>query len=453
MRILHTSDWHLGRSLHRADLREAQARFAEHLVTTVRDERIDAVLVAGDVYDRAVPPVDAVALFENTLARLHDAGARVILISGNHDSARRLGVNSALIDAAGVHLRTRPDGIADPVMLADGHGEVAVYGVPYVEPASADLEERSHTAVFTDAVARIRADAARRAASRTIVMAHGWVAGGAPSESERDIAVGGVGQVPVRLFDGFSYVALGHLHGQQTLAEHMRYSGSPLPYSFSEASHKKGSWLVELGKTGLTSVERVPAPVYRRLTVLRGPLGTLLTAPEHSQHEGDFLSITLTDTIRPEAAMDRLRTRFPHVLVLAFDPEGVVPDNRSYGARVAGRADSQIAAEFVSHVRGGPPTESEQKLLATAFDAVRIGGAELCARTGWRSPRSARSPGPRRSASMSSRACSCCTAKPARARRRCSTRSRSRSTAASRGSGARPDACVPTTRRLRSARR
>ena len=135
MRFLHTSDWHLGRTLHRADLREAQAAFLDHLVETARSERVDAVLVAGDVYDRAIPPLDAVALYEDALARLRAAGARVILISGNHDSARRLGVNSALIDASGVHLRTRPAALADPVLLDDDHGQVAVYGIPYLEPA------------------------------------------------------------------------------------------------------------------------------------------------------------------------------------------------------------------------------------------------------------------------------------------------------------------------------
>jgi exonuclease SbcD len=362
MRILHTSDWHLGRSLHRADLREAQAHFADHLVSTVKEESVDAVLVAGDVYDRAVPPVDSVALFEETLARLRDAGARVVLISGNHDSARRLGVNSALIDAAGVHLRTRREILDTPVTLTDEHGEVAVYGIPYTEPAATDLPEHTHTAVFTDAVQRIRTDVARRDARRTVMMAHGW------------IAVGGVGQVPLSVFDGFSYVALGHLHGQQTLAEHMRYSGSPLPYSFSEKDHHKGSWLAELDATGLTRVERVPAPVYRKLTVLRGKLDALLTEPEHAGHVNDFLSVTLTDTVRPEGAMDRLRARFPHVLVLGFEPEGAVRDTRSYGEKTRGRTDVQIAAEFVSHVRGAPPNHNEERLLTSAFDSVRVAG-------------------------------------------------------------------------------
>lgn len=414
MRFLHTSDWHLGRSLHRADLRDAQAAYLDHLVATARAERVDAVLVAGDVYDRAVPSVDAVSLCEEALIRLRASGARVILISGNHDSARRLGFSSALIDEAGVHLRTRSSALADPIMLGDEHGPVAVYGIPYLEPAvglseaggsadphagpDADREGhaasrevtgqkapdtqvvadqpvpiRSHGAVLGQAVARIRADAARRGVSRTVVLAHAWVAGGASSDSERDISVGGVGQVQVSLFDGFSYVALGHLHGQQTLADHVRYSGSPLPYSFSERDHKKGSWLAEIGIDGKIRAERVPAPAYRKLTMVSGHLDDLLSSSQYARHEADFLAVTLTDTARPEAAMDRLRRRFPHILTLEFRPEGVTADARSYRARVAGHDDLTIASEFVRHVRDTPATPPEQRLLAAAFDSVREG--------------------------------------------------------------------------------
>ncbi len=397
MRLLHTSDWHLGRSLHKADLREAQERFLDHLVETARAERVDAVLIAGDVYDRAVPPVDAVALCEQALVRLRDTGARVIVISGNHDSARRLGFSSALIDASGVHLRTRPATLAEPVMLDDDHGPVAVYGVPYLEPAvglPADRDQdpdreaprsRSHAAVLGEAVARIRADATARAATRTVLMAHAWIAGGTDdaerreaatrqaSDSERDISVGGIGYVPLSLVDGFSYVALGHLHGQQTLAENTRYSGSPLPYSFSEANHRKGSWLVELGADGATRAERVPAPVYRTLTVLRGRINDLLNSREFTDREGDFVAVTITDTARPEAAMDRLRNRFPHILTLEFKPEGVTSDTRSYRERVQGRDDLAIAAEFVRHVRNAPVSEVEHELLTAAFESVREG--------------------------------------------------------------------------------
>jgi len=388
MLMLHTSDWHLGRSLHRADLRAAQAAFLDHLVATVRTEKIDVVLVAGDVYDRAVPPVHAVELCEDALLRLHATGARIVLISGNHDSARRLGFGGGLLDKAGVHLRTRVATLARPVLLEDAHGPVAVYGVPYLEPdavrdelpsasdpasdpASAQPVPRGHAGVLGHAVRCIQADADARGVRRRVVMAHGWVSGGAVSDSERDITVGGVGQVPAELFAGFSYVALGHLHGQQTLARHLRYSGSPLPYSFSEAAHHKGSWLVELDAQGTKRAERVPAPVYRRLSVLRGRLPDLLGSAAYARYAGDFVSVALTDAARPEGAMDALRARFPHILVLTFEPEGAVPDRRGYRAILAGRDDLAIAAEFVRHVRNAPATGGEQHLLARAFEAVR----------------------------------------------------------------------------------
>jgi DNA repair protein SbcD/Mre11 len=395
MRLLHTSDWHLGRSLHRADLRAAQSAFLDHLVEVARTEKVDAVLVAGDIYDRAVPPVDAVELCEDALLRLHDTGASIVLISGNHDSARRLGFGGGLLEKAGVHLRTRPGALARPVVLEDAHGPAAVYGVPYLEPDAVRGElppaggspdgavgrqdegggreeiPRGHAGVLGHAVACIRADADARGIQRRVVMAHGWVSGGAASESERDITVGGVGQVPAELFAGFGYVALGHLHGQQTVAPHLRYSGSPLPYSFSEASHRKGSWLVELDATGTAHAERVPAPAGRRLSVLRGRLADLLGSAAYRQHEDDFVSVTLTDPSRPEGAMDALRARFPHVLVLTFEPEGAEPDGRGYRARTAGRDDLSIAAEFVRHVSNAPPTVAEERLLASAFAAVR----------------------------------------------------------------------------------
>src|SRR5580698_11393498 len=400
MRLLHTSDWHLGRSLHRADLRAAQSVFLDHLVDTVRLEKVDAVLVAGDIYDRAVPPVDAVELCADALNRLHDAGARIVLISGNHDSARRLGFGSPLLEVAGVHVRTRPSELARPVLLEDAHGPVAVYGVPYLEPDAVrgDLPQaegtgppaegtsapdpgevpRGHAGVLGHAARCIRADADSRRVRRRVVLAHGWVAGGAASESERDITVGGVGQVPAALFDDFSYVALGHLHGQQTLAGHLRYSGSPLPYSFSEASHRKGSWLVELDGAGAVRAEQVPAPVFRRLSVLRGTLADLLTSAAHADYEGDFVSVTLTDQVRPEGGMDALRVRFPHILVLEHKPAGVVPDGRDYRARVAGRDDLGIAAEFVRHVRGAEATDGELALLGCAFTACATATAEDC---------------------------------------------------------------------------
>ncbi len=281
MRILHTSDWHLGRSFHREGMLTHQAAYVDHLLEVVDAEQVDLVVVAGDIYDRALPHVDAVRLADEALARLAASRASVVLTSGNHDSAQRLGFSSRLIDAAGVFIRTDAGTVGTPVLLEDAHGPVAVHGIPYLDPDSVrepwQLSGRSHEAALTEAMRRIRADLdGRGPGTRSVVLAHAFVAGAEPSDSERDISVGGVSIVPTSVFDGIDYAALGHLHGRHTLTESVRYSGSPLAYSFSEATHRKGSWLVELGRDGLATTEFVEAPVPRPLARLRGTLAELL---------------------------------------------------------------------------------------------------------------------------------------------------------------------------------
>nr|WSZ94868.1 exonuclease SbcCD subunit D [Streptomyces sp. NBC_00857] len=382
MRILHTSDWHLGRSFHRVSLLDAQAAFLDHLVGTVRAREVDAVVVAGDVYDRAVPPLAAVELFDQALHRLAEAGVPTVMISGNHDSARRLGVGAGLIGRAGIHLRTDPAHCDTPVLLSDAHGEVAFYGLPYLEPALVRDEFKAskagHEAVLGAAMERVRADlAGRDEGTRSVVLAHAFVAGGAPSESERDITVGGVASVPAGVFDGVDYVALGHLHGSQALTERVRYAGSPLAYSFSETTHRKTMWLVDLGPRGEIGAERIDCPVPRALARIRGPLDGLLDDPELARHEESWVEATLTDAVRPADPMARLAERFPHTLNLLFDPERGDDDPlASYAQRLAGRTDHQIAEDFVAHVRGGAgPDEEERTVLRGAFDDVRVDAA------------------------------------------------------------------------------
>ncbi|WUI02297.1 exonuclease SbcCD subunit D [Spirillospora sp. NBC_00431] len=375
MRILHTSDWHLGRSFHREDLLAAQAAFVDHLVETVAAERVDCVLVSGDVYDRALPAVDAVKLCDEALERLAER-TRVVLIAGNHDSARRLGFGSALMDKSGVHVRTDFGAVGEPVVVADA----AIYGIPYLEPELVrqpwDLDERSHAAALTEAMRRVRDDAARRDL-RSVVLAHAFVTGGAASESERDISVGGSSHVPASVFDGVDYAALGHLHGAWRITDRVRYSGSPLAYSFSEEKHVKGSWLIDLrdrggdGEDGIAA-EFVEAPVPRRLARVRGRIDDLLTDPAHDRLEDRWLQVTLTDERRPSAAMERLRRRFPHTLVLGFEPEGGGTDTaRAWSGRARERSDLDVAGDFVAEVTDGPATPAERALLDEAFGAFR----------------------------------------------------------------------------------
>jgi exonuclease SbcD len=393
MRLLHTSDWHLGRSFHGVGMLDAQRSFVDQLVSAVAGNDVDVVLIAGDVYDRALPGVDVVGLLDDALVRLTAAGATVVLTSGNHDSAIRLGFASRLLERGGVHLRTRLADLDQPVILPlssnDGEApgaDLAIYGIPWLEPRlvaeQLGAETASHFEVTRAATDRIRADLARRSAAGTVhsvVLAHTFASGGISSDSERDLSIGGVGAVPLDLFDGFSYTALGHLHGRQTLSPQVRYSGSPLAYSFSEAKHTKGSWLIDVGPDGVTGVSELTWEAPRKLAVLRGEISELLESAEHAWAEDAYCQVTLTDAQRPAQAMERLRVRFPDTLVLGFDPQGgAAKASKSYSSRLAeAQDDLSLCCGFLDHVRGRDADDAERLAIAAALDNVRLREASL----------------------------------------------------------------------------
>jgi exonuclease SbcD len=207
-----------------------------------------------------------------------------------------------------------------------------------------------------------------------VVLAHTFASGGISSDSERDLSIGGVGAVPLDLFDGFSYTALGHLHGRQTLSPQVRYSGSPLAYSFSEAKHTKGSWLIDVGPDGVTEVSEVTWAAPRKLAVLRGEISELIESADHAWAEDAYCQITLTDAQRPAQAMERLRVRFPDTLVLGFDPQGgAVKSSKSYSTRLAeAQDDLSLCCGFLDHVRGRDADDAERLAIAAALDNVRL---------------------------------------------------------------------------------
>ncbi|WP_199441337.1 exonuclease SbcCD subunit D [Umezawaea beigongshangensis] len=377
MRVLHTSDWHVGRTFHGRDLLHEQEAVLGGLADLVSDERVDVVAVSGDLYDRAVPSGDAVQLCERVLSRIRAAGARIVITPGNHDSAPRIGVFGAFAEHGGLHLRTTIADLHRPVVLPDEHGPVALYGIPFLEPEPAKHalgvpRARGHEGVLTEAMRRVRADLAGRPGTRSVVLAHAFVTGGASSDSERTIAVGGVETVGADVFGGVDYVALGHLHGPQRLADGLRYSGSPLAYSFSEARQRKSVWLVDLDHGGLAGVERRDLPTPRELATVSGKLAELLVDPVHAPLEDRFLSVELTDRVRPKDALRELQKRFPHAVHVEWRPEGGRPAGMTYAERLGGRTDAEIACCFVDDCRGEPPTGSEERLLARAFAAVAV---------------------------------------------------------------------------------
>lgn len=390
MRLLHTSDWHLGRLLLTDSLVEHQRTFLTWLAVLAREREVAAIVVSGDVYDRAVPSVDAVRLLEAGLVELVHV-CPVIVISGNHDSPTRLGFGGELFEAVDIHLRSSVEDIGRAVELTTDDGDcVVVYGVPYLEPEvtrAALGAEKSHEAVLTAAMGLIRADldvrrhaaaASGTRAPRSVVLAHAFITGGEPSDSERDVSVGGIADAGASVFDGVDYVALGHLHGAQRVGHGnrptVRYSGSPIAYSFSEEKHVKSVTVVDIRADGRVEVEVVPTPVPRPLRTVTGDLDDLLSDDALSECEGSWVRAILTDPRRPENAMDRLRTRFPHTLELSWLPH---LDGRPV-ADVVRRVDPvtsspvEVVAGFIEHVTGTPATADEVRLAEKSVERMRI---------------------------------------------------------------------------------
>jgi len=406
VRILHTSDWHLGRTLHGVDLLEHQAAFVDHLVGLVAERDVDVVLVAGDVYDRAVPSVPSVRLLGSALRRLSEH-AVVIVTPGNHDSPVRLGFAAELM-RPGLHVLASVEALDQPVVIADEHGQVAFYGLPYLDPdmvrhtlapgAGADpgADEdaslvdarpgpgpgaesaplaRSHEAVVAAAMDRVRADLASRPGTRSVVVAHAFVSGGEASESERDIRVGGVDSVPSAVLDGVDYVALGHLHGAQRIGASrgerpvIRYSGSPVAFSFGELAHVKSTALVDLDGEGGATVELVPAPVPRRLAEVTDTLEHLLDG-RHDGLRDAWLRVHVTDPAHPERLYSRVKAHFPHALVVLHEPVGAV-DAPALRLVTAETDPLEVAADFVAFASGGVATDAELAAVRHAYETAR----------------------------------------------------------------------------------
>lgn len=396
MRFLHTSDWHLGRSFLGVSLLDDQAHVLEELVELVRGADLDAVLLAGDVYDRLSPPPDAVELLDEVLTRLVvDCRVPVVVIAGNHDSAERLGFGSRLLDARGLH-------VAGPaprsVRFEDRHGTVEVVAVPYAEPGAvaarlADPEVveaegamRAELVAMTGPAgtssrsgAAAEADSATgHASGRRIVVAHAFVAGGSTSESERPLVLGNAALVSPSCFDAFGYAALGHLHRPQRVGRaEVRYSGSLLKYSFDEASHRKSVSIVEMDADGSCRIEEVALGARRDVRVLEGTLEEIRRSAETDTSRDDYVLARLTDRGAILDAIGKVRDLYPNCLrvdreaFFAARSEDAGPrlDLRQHG-------EAELFDAFFAEVTGAPPDEDEARAFADALAAVRARGAE-----------------------------------------------------------------------------
>lgn len=380
MRILHTSDWHIGRTFHGNSTMDALAEVLGALTAQVRENAVDVVVVAGDVFDSATPSGTAYTLLGDALVALHETGARVIVTSGNHDSAARLGFQARLL-REGIHVLTDPLAVGAPVTVNDAHGPVHFFGIPYLEPAivrqhwpdgdSSGRPLRTQAQTMAHAMHLVRAGMEQHP-GRSVAIAHCFAAGvDATAGLEREVRQGGLDVVPLSVFDGPDYVALGHIHGRQQLSDRVRYAGAPLHYSFGEQHKPRGSWLVDIDADGLSGVEWLELPVPRRLVTLTGALDDLLSTELVAEHAGDWVCAVYTDAVPQTEPMRRLRESYPYCAMVQHQPSVTAEaDERSYVQRLrTAVTDADRIEAFLEHVRAGHgATEAEGELIRAVLD-------------------------------------------------------------------------------------
>lgn len=318
MRILHTSDWHLGRIFHGVHLTEDQAYILDELMALIEDSRPDVILVAGDIFDRSVPPVEAVNLLDDTLHKiLMDYKIPTIMIAGNHDSPDRVDFGSRLMEESRLHIVGRFNRDQGPVVIGDKFGPIYFYPIPYVEPAvvrdSLGLEIHSHDEAIHGMMDNIKSK--MNLDRRNVLITHTFAAGGEISESERPLSIGGSSVVDAAYFSDFNYVALGHLHRPQKIGtDNIRYSGSLMKYSFSEAEQKKHIPIIEMDEKGNISIEKVELKPKRDLRCIEGYLSDILKGPQNGESSEDYLMVTLKDEGAILDAMGKIRSVYPNAL-------------------------------------------------------------------------------------------------------------------------------------------
>lgn len=374
MKFLHLADLHLGKRVNGFSMLEDQAHILRQILAILDNEQPDGVLIAGDVYDKSVPSVEAVELLDGFLTELRARGVPVLLISGNHDSPERLAFGGRVMDSCGIHISPVYDGALAPVTLQDEFGPVHVWLLPFVKPAhvrrwSPDADIESYTDAVAEAVAHMDIDTA----ARNVLVTHQFVTGGARSGSE-ELSVGGTDNIDSGVFAPFDYVALGHLHGAQHIGrETIRYAGSPLKYSFSEARQHKSVTVVTLGEKGDVQVRTVALTPLRELREIRGSYDELTARSfyEHTTYRSDYLHLILTDEQDVFDAMSRLRTIYPYLMTLDYDNARTrAAGGMSVPAETERRTPSELFEALYQRQNHRPMSEVQRAYIAQLMEQI-----------------------------------------------------------------------------------
>lgn len=374
MKFLHLADLHLGKRVNGFSMLEDQAHILRQILAILDDEQPDGVLIAGDVYDKSVPSVEAVGLLDGFLTELRARGVPVLLISGNHDSPERLAFGGRVMDSCGIHISPVYDGALAPVTLQDAFGPVHVWLLPFVKPAHVrrwfpDADIESYTDAMAEAVAHMDIDTA----ARNVLVTHQFVTGGTCSGSE-ELSVGGTDNVDSGVFAPFDYVALGHLHGAQHIGrETIRYAGSPLKYSFSEARQHKSVTVVTLGEKGDVQVRTVALTPLRELREIRGSYDELTARSfyEHTTYRSDYLHLILTDEQDVFDAMSRLRTIYPYLMTLDYDNARTrAAGGMSVPAETERRTPPELFEALYQRQNHRPMSEVQREYIAQLMEQI-----------------------------------------------------------------------------------
>ena len=377
MKFLHLSDLHLGKRVNEFPMLADQKAILAQILKIADDERPNAVLIAGDVYDKSVPPVEAVELFDDFLVKLAARKLPVYVIGGNHDSPERLAFCNRLIDASGIHISPAYGGDVRPLSLADGYGKVNIYMLPFVKPANVRRyfpEEQIES--YTDAVRVAISKMQVNAAERNLLVTHQFVTGAARCDSE-EISVGGADNVDLSVFDAFDYVALGHIHGAQNISPRVRYCGTPLKYSFSEAKQQKSVTVAELKEKGTLEIRTVPLTPERDMHEIRGTYEEIASKNfyENTTYRSDYMHVTLTDETDVPDAMAKLRAIYRNLMTLSYDNTRTrARTELGAAAETEKKTPLDLFAEFYEKQNGSPMDEEQRafvrELIEKEGDAI-----------------------------------------------------------------------------------
>lgn len=366
MRFVHLSDLHIGKRVNEFSMLEDQRYIFAQIIEIIRNNDIDAVLIAGDVYDRSVPGEEAVRLFEEFIVGLTDLGKKIFVISGNHDSAQRLSFAHELISKSGVYISPAYDGSSLPVTLTDEYGEVNIYMLPFIKPSSvkscfADAQIESFDDAVRFAINRMNVDESKR----NIILAHQFVTGSQTSDSE-ERSIGGLDNVDADAFDAFDYVALGHIHKpQRLLRDTLRYSGTPLKYSFSEENNKNSVVVVDFKEKGSIDINLIPLKPIRDMRTVKGKYEEItLKSSYDGSNRDDYIRVVLTDEDDVMDAMARLRAVYPNIMKLEYDNKrSSAGRDFSLGERVEDKTEIELFTELYEQQNGMSMNEKQQEFV------------------------------------------------------------------------------------------